>query len=72
MSGRKTVFILLVAAMIAAAPPARAADEENCLLCHKYPGLGRIDQKSGRLRLFYVDENLYRSGAHAKIGRAHV
>ncbi|TKB11381.1 cytochrome C [Desulforhopalus sp. IMCC35007] len=44
-----------------------AADEEGCLICHKYPGLARIDQKTGRLRLFYVGNNKYKNSVHGKI-----
>ena len=43
------------------------ADEEACLICHKYPGLARIDQTTGRLRLFYVDDQKYGNSVHGKI-----
>ncbi len=33
-----------------------AADIGNCLMCHKYPGLSRIDE-NGKFRLMYVNED---------------
>lgn len=48
------------------AEPVEAADELNCVLCHKYRGLSRIDEK-GEFRLFYINENLYKKGPHKKI-----
>jgi hypothetical protein len=49
-----------------------AVDEENCLLCHRYSGLGRIDEK-GKKHLYYVNEALYNRSAHAKVrcGECH-
>ena len=46
---------------------AQAADEEACLICHKYSGLARIDQKTGKIRLFYVAEDKYKNSVHGKI-----
>jgi len=50
-----------------------AIDEENCLLCHRYSGLGRIDEK-GKKHLFYVNEKLYNQSVHGKIrcGECHL
>jgi len=42
------------------------ADVGNCLLCHKYPGLTRIDEK-GNLRLLYVNEEIFGKTVHAKV-----
>lgn len=48
-----------------------ATDEENCLMCHKYPGLGRYakDEKTKRAvkRVFYVNEDLFRASYHGKL-----
>jgi len=38
-------------------PSSLAADIGNCLLCHKYPGLSRIDE-NGKFRLMYVNEDM--------------
>ena len=43
-----------------------AADIGNCLLCHKYPGLSRVDEK-GEFRLLFVNENIFNKSVHAKV-----
>ncbi len=43
-----------------------AADMGNCLLCHKYPGLSRIDE-NGDMRLLYVNEEIFNKSVHAKV-----
>jgi cytochrome b subunit of formate dehydrogenase len=59
----------LVAALFAAMPAARAADPENCLLCHRYRGLSRVDADTGQIRLFYVNPGYYdhELGPHARL-----
>jgi len=56
----------LVAVSFFLTSPLLAADVENCDLCHKYSGLGRIDE-SGRKRLFYVNQDSYTHSAHGRI-----
>jgi hypothetical protein len=46
--------------------PAQSDDELNCVLCHKYRGLSRIDE-TGEFRLFYLNEELFQSGPHRRI-----
>jgi cytochrome b subunit of formate dehydrogenase len=43
-----------------------AVDAENCLMCHRFRGLARVD-KEGDYRLFYVDETLFSQGPHARV-----
>ncbi|MEN8263936.1 MAG: cytochrome C [Nitrospirota bacterium] len=43
-----------------------AADVGNCLLCHKYPGISRVDEE-GQMRLFYVNEDIFNNSVHAKV-----
>jgi len=43
-----------------------AVDSENCLMCHRFRGLARVD-KEGNFRLFYVDETLFNRGPHARV-----
>ncbi len=43
-----------------------AADVGNCLLCHKYPGLSRIDEE-GQLRLLYVNEEIFNNSVHVRV-----
>jgi len=41
-------------------------DDENCMMCHKYPGLTRVNDE-GYLRLFYVDTERYDHSVHTKV-----
>ncbi|KAA0258911.1 cytochrome C [Deferribacter autotrophicus] len=43
-----------------------AVDDENCLLCHKYRTLSRIDE-NGKTRLYYVNDELFHKSVHGKI-----
>ncbi|MBI5056233.1 MAG: cytochrome C [Nitrospirae bacterium] len=43
-----------------------AADIGNCLLCHKYPGMSRVDEE-GKFRLFFINESIYNNGVHSKV-----
>lgn len=43
-----------------------ASDIGNCLLCHKYPGISRVDEE-GKFRLFYVNEAIFNNSVHAKV-----
>ncbi len=45
---------------------ADSADIGNCLLCHKYPGLSRIDQE-GNLRLLFINEATFANSVHARV-----
>ncbi len=45
---------------------ADAADKENCLMCHKYKQIGRIDEQ-GRKRSYYVNENIYGNTTHRNV-----
>ena len=44
----------------------KAADELNCILCHKYRGLSRID-KTGKFRLFFINHNMFSMSPHGKV-----
>ena len=43
-----------------------SSDIGNCLLCHKYPGLSRIDN-DGNFRMLYVNEEIFNNTVHAKV-----
>ena len=72
--GRSTVarglgFAAVMAVCILAAlmpQSAQAVDADNCLMCHRFRGLARVD-KEGDYRLFYVDEELFGRGPHARV-----
>jgi len=59
----------LLAILMALAVPCtlQAVDEENCLMCHRFRGLARVE-KDGAYRLFYVDEYLFGRGPHVRVG----
>ena len=60
------VIVSLVLFFFALASSVLAADIGNCLLCHKYPGISRVDE-NGNLRLFYVNEDIFNNSVHAKV-----
>jgi hypothetical protein len=49
-----------------AGPLANAADKENCLMCHKYTKIGRIDEK-GSVKSYFVSENIYANTVHRNV-----
>ncbi len=65
---KKILLILCAIILMSAFIPemAAAADELNCILCHKFVGLSRIDE-NGKFRLFYINENMFKSGPHGKL-----
>ncbi len=44
-------------------------DPENCLLCHRFRGLSRLDTATGEMRLFFCSVEYFteRQGAHARL-----
>jgi hypothetical protein len=58
-----SVFLLL---LFSVPVDSFAAYIGNCLLCHKYPGLSRIDEE-GEFRLLYVNEHTFANSVHAKV-----
>jgi len=65
---RPYLAMLVFALAILAAVPRQmyAADADNCLMCHRFRGLARVD-KDGKYRLFYVDEEIFSRGPHARV-----
>ena len=45
------------------------ADPENCLSCHRFRGLSRLDKDSGELRLFFCSARYYANmeGPHSRL-----
>lgn len=60
------LILIIIAASLYVSPHLMAADVENCALCHKYSGLGKIDE-TGKKHLYYVNEKLYQQSVHGKI-----
>lgn len=44
----------------------QAVDAENCIMCHKFPGLSRVDENR-ELRLLFINEKLMREGPHFRV-----
>lgn len=61
-----TVAMGTLMAVLSICGTARAADVANCLLCHKYPGLSRIDEK-GDLKLLFINESVFNNSVHANV-----
>lgn len=49
--------------------PSAAVDAENCLSCHRFRGLSRLDQATGEVRLFScsIEYVAYQQGPHAQL-----
>ncbi len=66
---RGAVRVLLALGLAALSVPASGQDPENCLLCHRFRGLSRLDAQTGELRLFFCSAEYYayREGQHARV-----
>ena len=61
-----TGLILILLTGTASAQPAQFVDEENCLLCHRYPTMGRYDE-AGNKRISYISEQEFAKSDHGKL-----
>lgn len=68
-TGRPVRVLLGLGLVLAAAQTAVAQDPENCLACHRFRGLSRLDQATNELRLFFcnADDYIRRQGPHARL-----
>jgi len=66
--GSRLRLALSLLAVLTLAPlqSLQAMDAEDCLMCHRFRGLARVD-KEGTYRLFHVDEALFNRGPHARV-----
>jgi cytochrome b subunit of formate dehydrogenase len=66
--GTRRGLALSLLALLTLVPLQRllAMDAEDCLMCHRFRGLARVD-KEGTYRLFHVDEALFNRGPHARV-----
>lgn len=58
--------LLVLMAVLIGSRDLSAVDDENCLMCHRFRGLARVD-RDGAFRLFFVDEELFGKGPHARV-----
>jgi cytochrome b subunit of formate dehydrogenase len=63
---RAATGLFALVLILASSQTLYAVDPENCLMCHRFRGLARVD-KEGKYRLFYVDETLFNRGPHARV-----
>ncbi len=69
-AGRGWRLLVLVAVLLGPLASASwAQDPENCLACHRFRGLGRLEPETGELRLFFCSAEYYayRQGPHARV-----
>jgi len=59
-------FFLILLTGNASAGPAKVVDRENCLLCHRYPTMGRYDE-AGNKRIDYISEQEFARSDHGKL-----
>lgn len=60
------LMVALACSDEAAAQQYYHADPENCMMCHKYPGLSRVDENQ-ELRLLFINERLLQEGPHSRV-----
>ncbi len=65
--GAKTsIFFIILLFLSLVGLHAEAADKENCLMCHKYRQIGRIDEQ-GHKKSYYVNEIIYANTVHRNV-----
>ena len=63
---RGIVPIIVLCILLLGVTQAKAADKKNCLMCHKYRFIGRIDQNGKRWN-YNVDEAHYAKSVHRDV-----
>lgn len=61
-----SLFSVILLMVLSVNYQANAADKENCLMCHKYRFLGRINEEGKKVN-YNVDENLYGQSVHRNV-----
>jgi hypothetical protein len=60
------IVALLLSAASGFAQSEAAPDEENCLICHRYPAMGRYDE-NGNKRVYYINDQFFLNSVHGKL-----
>ncbi len=66
----KIPISLILMVLIFTPGPLLSADKENCLMCHKYSGMGRYEtvlSGKGRKRIFYINKDLFKETVHGEL-----
>ncbi len=61
-----SLYVAVVSIILLVGSYAEAADKENCLMCHKYRFVGRIDEDGKKIN-YNVDENMYIKSVHRNV-----
>jgi hypothetical protein len=61
-----TALYLILPVGPAVAETNLVTDTENCLLCHRYPSMGRFDE-TGKKRILYINEKKFAESVHGKL-----
>lgn len=66
---RLLALIAVVLALLWVGVGVRADDPDNCLLCHQYRALSRLDPQTGRAHIYFVDPDYstHMKGPHARL-----
>ncbi len=64
LTGFRVLFLFIFA--LGLFIPATAKDPQNCLMCHRYPGLGRVDS-AGSFKSFFIDPMHEMEGPHQRV-----
>ena len=59
-------ILFILSAGIASAQPELFRDKENCMLCHRYPTLGKYD-KDGEKKIYYVSGEGFSASVHGVV-----
>jgi hypothetical protein len=59
-------LIIVLGSGLAGFSTAEAADKENCLMCHRYPSMARIDS-DGLRKNYHVDEHIFINSLHGEV-----
>ncbi len=60
------LWMVLLICGVSGFSSARAADRENCLMCHKYPSLARIGE-DGTVKDYHIDEHTFLNSLHGSV-----
>jgi len=61
-----SIYVAVVFIVLTSGFRAEAADKENCLMCHKYRFIGRIDKNGKRIN-YNVDGHMYTKSVHRNV-----